>query len=57
MKDAFDKMNLRDTIKEFRDYLGKQNRDLSLVNDNDLDLLDKVYEYLIELELYYEGEQ
>ena len=57
MKDAFDKMNLRDTIKEFQDYLGRQNRDLALVNDNDLDLLDKVYEYLIELELYYEGEQ
>lgn len=55
MKDGFDKLNLRDVIKEFQQYLEEQYR----LDDTDesLNMLDKVYEYLVELELYYEGEK
>ena len=54
MKDKFDKQELRHTIQEFRNYVSKQNYDIEMSNIDDLDMLDKVYNYLKELESYYE---
>jgi hypothetical protein len=55
MKDGFDKLNLRDTINEFQEFT-EYVYQFDPTNEK-LNLFDKVYEYLIELELYYEGEK
>ena len=55
MKDKFDKQELRDTISEFRNYISRQNYDIEMCNYDDLDMLDKVFDYLKELGDYYEN--
>ena len=54
MKDKFDKENLKDTIRQLDDFIMKMNYDFERYNEKDLDLMDKVYDYLKELEESYE---
>ena len=49
MKDKFDKQELKDTILAFRDYVHRQSYDLEMSRIEDLDMLDKVEDYLVEL--------
>ena len=54
MKDKFDKEELKDTIRKLDDFIMKINYNFEMYNEKDLDLMDKVYDYLKELEGYYE---
>jgi hypothetical protein len=54
MKDAFDKKELQETINEFRDFRSKANYSFENYAEQDLILLDKVFDYLLELKEKYE---
>ena len=49
----FDKEELKDTIRKLDDFMMKMNYDFEMYNEKDLDLMDKIYDYLKELEEYY----
>lgn len=50
MKDKFDKENLRKIIRDFSEYRYRVSHTSS---DESMELLDKVLDYLFELEDYY----
>ena len=54
MKDKFDKNELKDTMTELQNYIMKITYDFECGNIKDIEMLDKVLEYLEELEGYYE---
>ena len=54
MKDKFDKKELQETINEFRDFCTKANYSFENYAEQDLILLDKVFDYLLELKEKYE---
>lgn len=51
IKDKFDKEELREIIRDFSEYKYRVSHTSS---DESMELLDKVLDYLIELEEYYE---
>ena len=53
MKDKFDKQQLKETFNEFVNFVYKQNYNIENVNIEDLDMLDKVQDYLKELLDFY----
>lgn len=53
MKDKFNKDELKDTIRKLDDFMMKMNYDFERYNEKELDLMDKIYDYLKELEEIY----
>ena len=55
MKDKFDKEELRSVMISLQDYIIRQTYDVEDARIEDIEMLDKVLDYLKELEGYYNG--
>lgn len=53
MKDQFDKKELKETIQALANFIHKQSYDIEMCDIEDLDMLDKVQDYLRELLDFY----